>query len=436
MKIRFLGILIWILFLGSVLAGGLGLNLTKVQAEILPTVQFTTATMSNSEKIIDPKIDITLSETVATDVVVNYQVLPSTAVSGTDYILTGSNLTIRAGELSESIPIQILDDKLFSLDKTLNLKISSVSSATAVLNPDAAKLDFAYTIIEDNTPATILMKDPSAAFGQNGYFRVVPDITFVVDREATTYYQWDGYLSAEWLIYNDSFSALEGDHTLYYYSDDGNGFMEILQSETFKVDTKRPIRPIVSTIVNNNGQVQLSWQKINDAVKFQIFRDGEKIATLPGSATNFKDQILANGETHSYYVVAFDLAGNKIKSQASLVKAVAITPTIVPVSSEVVVVKPVVEKRIGTGISTSVAQTTQEPVVTPEVRGESQVIDTPKDNEETPEESRNWNKLLLIISILIIAAGVATGGYYGYEWYMNRKDDGSGSDNLKNKSRW
>ena len=441
MKTRFLGVLIWLLFFGFILVGGLGLNLTKVEAQVLPTVptvQFTTITTGNSEKIASPKIDVALSEVATTDVIVNYQILPtSTAISGQDYILTGNNLTIPAGELSESIPLKILDDKLFSADKTLNFELSSVSSANAVLSSDTTKLDLTYTIIEDNTPTTILTKDPSAALGQNGYFKVAPEITLLADRVATTYYQWDGYRSGGWSTYTDSFKALEGDHTLYYYSDDGNGFPEALQSETFKVDTQSPAIPIVNIIVNDNGKVQLSWQIIPDAANFQIFRDGIKIATLSGSATNFDDLIATDGTIYSYFVVVFDQAGNMVQSQILTAKVVIITtPTVVSENPKVTEIKPAVVKSISTGASTSVSQVTPEPVVTPEVQGEAQVINTPNNAESKPEESRNWNKLLLIISILIIAAGVATGGYYGYEWYMNRKDEEVGDNKSKNKSRW
>lgn len=431
MKIRFFSFLMWLLFFGSVLVGGLGLNLTKVEAQALPTVQFATSATSGSEKIANPEIKVTLSAIANTDVMVDYKITGGDAVLNEDYVLSDNTLVISHDRLSNNIPLRIIDNKKFNLNRSIEITLSNPVNSRLGLTPTLT-----YTILEDNTPTTTLVKDPAAALGQNGWFTVKPDITLSVDRTATTYYQWDGHRSGEWLIYNNSFSALEGDHTLYYYSTDGHGFRETLQSETFKVDIKHPVAPILNIIVNDNGKVQLSWQKISDVAKFKIFRDGRRIATLSRNAITFDDWISTNGKNHSYSVIAFDVSGNMSRSEVSSVKVVAIAPTIVLASSEVTEIKPAVEKQIGTGISTSVAQTAQEPTVTPQVQGESQVIDTPRDTEDTPTESRNWNKLLLIISILIISAGVATGGYYGYERYMNRKDDGTGSDSPKNKSRW
>lgn len=59
---------------------------------------------------------------------------------------------------------------------------------------------------------------------------------------------------------------------------------------------------------------------------------------------------------------------------------------------------------------------------------------------QTPETSSgqatstNWSRLLLILSILVIAAGAAIGGYYGYEWWAD-KDDNTKTP-PRSKSRW
>lgn len=370
MKIRFLGILMWLLLFGFVLAGSLGLNLTKVKAQVLPTVptvQFVTSASSGSEKIVNPEIDVNLSEITTNDVAIDYKITGGDATNK-DYILSDGTLVILGGQLSNNIPLQIIDNKKFDSNKSIEITLSNPVNSSLGLMPT-----FTYTIIENNTPVTVLTKDPAAALGQNGFFTATPEITLSADRVATTYYQWDGYLSGGWSTYTNPLNALEGDHTLYYYSDDGNGFLETLQSETFKVETTPPvIPPVVPPVI-----------------------------VVP--------------------------------------KVIVTPPPVLEDNSEpaeVIEIQPVVEKKIGTGVSTFVAQTAPEPVITPEVQGESKVIETPKDTESAPEESRNWNKLLLIISILIIAAGVATGGYYGYEWYMNRKDDGDGGDKSKNKSRW
>ena len=434
MKIRFFSFLTWILFFGCVLVGGLGLNLTKVEAQalpILPMVQFTAVSDSHLELDKTEKIKIDRIGDTTKDILVNY-IVTGTATASVDYNLSSGTVEIAPGETSVDLNLTIINDNLIEKNETIIITLS-VDPTVAALGINQV---FTYTIIEDNTPTTVLIKDPAAALGQNGWFRDVPEITLSVDRQAVTYYQWDGHQSGKWSIYNGSFSALEGDHTLYYYSDSGNNFIEILQSETFKVDTKHPIAPILNIVVNDDGKVQLSWQKISGVVKFKIFRDGRRIATLSGNDTTFDDWISTNGKVHSYSVIAFDLSGNLARSEVSSAQVAETVSTVLPESPNVIEIKPVVAKRIDTGASISATQVAQQPVTAPEEIKGDLTIEPPKDNESEPEESRNWNKLLLIISILIIAAGVATGGYYGYEWYMNRKDDGTGNDDAKNKSRW
>ena len=76
-------------------------------------------------------------------------------------------------------------------------------------------------------------------------------------------------------------------------------------------DTSAPTAP--GSLVGSAGdaQVSLSWSASSDNVGvagYRVFRDGLQVAQ--SSATSFTDSGLANGTSYSYYVVAFDAAGN------------------------------------------------------------------------------------------------------------------------------
>lgn len=83
--------------------------------------------------------------------------------------------------------------------------------------------------------------------------------------------------------------------------------------------------------------------------------------------------------------------------------------------------------RIGGGVSTEnkIAQKDQ---------GVAQVPAESKKDEEKNEGG--WNRFLVALAILVIAAGAAIGGYYGYEWYANRSTEEPPSDVPKSNNRW
>ena len=98
-----------------------------------------------------------------------------------------------------------------------------------------------------------------------------------------------------------------------------------------------------------------------------------------------------------------------------------------PVREIAGVTKKEVTPAIGGGVSTSqVAQRpTEEVTPTPE--------ESPKEEESEP--AGGWSRVLVALAILIIAAGAAIGGYYGYEWYAGRARDNEPPE-AKSSSRW
>ena len=92
-------------------------------------------------------------------------------------------------------------------------------------------------------------------------------------------------------------------------------------------DTSAPTAP--GSLVGSAGdaQVSLSWSASTDNVGvsgYRVFRDGSRVAQ--SSATSFTDSGLANGTSYSYYVVAFDTAGN-VSAASNTISATPVAAT-------------------------------------------------------------------------------------------------------------
>jgi beta propeller repeat protein len=104
----------------------------------------------------------------------------------------------------------------------------------------SAYTDIYMTNLLLGEPVTSITTDPAAP-GAGGWFTARPEITLTPDRTgASTYYQWDSTSELGWSGYTGAFEAPEGEHTLYYYSDDKVGNTEEIRSAAFKVDTTAP----------------------------------------------------------------------------------------------------------------------------------------------------------------------------------------------------
>ncbi len=98
---------------------------------------------------------------------------------------------------------------------------------------------WSFTTIDTIAPVTTLTTDPLSPDGAAGWFRTAPTISLTTNEPAVTYYQWDT-TTGPWTTYTSPFKALEGTHTLYYYSQDTASNIETTQSTLFTVDTVDP----------------------------------------------------------------------------------------------------------------------------------------------------------------------------------------------------
>ncbi|MEO1204578.1 MAG: Calx-beta domain-containing protein, partial [Pseudomonadota bacterium] len=75
---------------------------------------------------------LTLSETTAVDVSVEYQTSNGTAVAGEDYVAVSGQATIVAGDLGTVVQVTVLGDADFEADETLEIRLTNPVNAALV----------------------------------------------------------------------------------------------------------------------------------------------------------------------------------------------------------------------------------------------------------------------------------------------------------------
>lgn len=423
---KFSKFLIWLVILNLAIAGGLLSSLKQAKAQTLPTVQFEQYYDMGFETTSNVKIKVNLSEISSQDVSVDYAVVGGSAIINTDYTLDSDSLEIPADNLSGEINLNIINNLTCEADKTIDIALDNPENAIL-----GSQSKYTYKILEtDCNPKTTLVIDPATPDGQNNWYVTTPSITLTTVEQLQTFYQWDSKNIDGWIVYDESVPIIvtEGRHILYYLSQKYDQLEEI-QSAEFKVDLTVPEMPSVSSSVNDNGVVSLSWLAVTDANAYQIWRSDAPlvIANLGKDQLSFVDNSVSRGQDYQYNIVALDEAGNRSDIAKISVKVSAVVITLAVANIEEP--KPVViAENIGNGISTNQQE------VAPEIAAANDTqVATPE--AQTSESHRNWNQLLLAISILIIAVGAAIGGYYGYEWWMSHRDDDGDKPSVP-KSRW
>lgn len=281
---------------------------------------------------------------------------------------------------------------------------------------------------EKKLPVTNLATIPELPGGDNGWFNKVTLIELKAAQKGKVYYQWNT-TTGKWLAYEGRIRAWRGENVLYYYAELGDA-KEAVKSKRLKVDYNRPNLPKLSA-VSENEAIRLTWTKVEDANRYEIFK-GEKIGNVSGKNNSFLDKDVVAGRTYGYRLAVVNVAGLTNTTEKVLVTVKAFVPT--PAIAKIETPKTILSQ-IGKGASANrqiasaeVKKEKVEPVKTGE---EPKTADEPKS-----EPVKNWNRLLVAISILVIAAGAAIGGYYGYEWWMARKEDSTEPTNSRKTDRW
>jgi hypothetical protein len=119
---------------------------------IRPYVEFLFDSSSGDESSSPASIEATLSYPLGSDITVDYTVYGGTASgAGTDYDVPGSTLTIPAGSLTASFPLNINDDAIPENDETVFFRLSNPSAGLDIGSRDTT----VFSIIDNDNPRLI-----------------------------------------------------------------------------------------------------------------------------------------------------------------------------------------------------------------------------------------------------------------------------------------
>jgi len=171
-------------------------------------------------------------------------------------------------------------------------------------------------VIDTIMPTTSLSTTPSLPNGENGWYK--SPVTAILTRSETgaTNYQWDSSATLGWTSFVDLFrsvAALEGEHTLYFYSADGAN-TEPVSNQSYKQDTGAPTAPALSGIGASPTSIFLYWSPSADSASgpagYRIFDADTDLELATATAVNYTISGLSPSTTYRYYVRSKDNAGN------------------------------------------------------------------------------------------------------------------------------
>lgn len=191
-------------------------------------------------------------------------------------------------------------------------------------------------------------------------------------------------------------------------------------------------KPAKVKVEAGDSRVILNWSAVTGANSYLVtFQDQDGVNRqiyVPKTDTKVVINNLQNGFNYTFLIAAKE-------RKLGLTETVSATPFIPAIETKKTeAIKPA----IGRGIAVKIGQPAQDLKTKDEIQKANDQSSI-KVETKSPEQSatRNWNRILVAISILIIALGAAIGGYYGYEWWSSQKESNKEKPKSNNSSsRW
>ncbi|HUW84478.1 MAG TPA: Calx-beta domain-containing protein, partial [Phycisphaerae bacterium] len=116
----------------------------------MPTVAFDVTSSSGGESVTPVYLSVSLSESSAQTVTVDFAVTGGSAVNPNDYTIAASPLTFNPGVTQQDVVITVVDDGLVESDETIEVTLSNPNNATL-----GANTVHTYTINDDDVYPTV-----------------------------------------------------------------------------------------------------------------------------------------------------------------------------------------------------------------------------------------------------------------------------------------
>lgn len=337
--------------------------------------------------------------------------------------------------------------------KVTTVQETSTSASTPVEKPKTAKMVFigepaglhranTYVAGQSISLRVTLSIQPSSVWAKVGVLdpNFEEKIFFSAEGRSASGGQNQG--QEDWFLQTPKLSddLNIGSHLIKIFAQDIEG--KVIQTEVKITLQQFTAVTGLSYKVSGDGRASIDWRPVNWAeaylVNWQIQGDN---ASNKFETTKLHKFIIDNLESGTLYEVKIQpLRGDAVGLASSAVfKTLGTAPlkTVKGQVTETTTVQSPEKKKItpsidgGVTTSKKVAESSPAPTeVTPTP------TPSPTDSGEAKTAAGGWSKILIALSILIIAAGAAIGGYYGYEWLMLRSKDKEDREPPESSSRW
>lgn len=213
-------------------------------------------------------------------------------------------------------------------------------------------------------------------------------------------------------------------------------------------DTTAPNKPSNFKSVYGDGEVKLSWDKVDDAKGYNIRYRGatnddsksDYVVVYLDGTTKTETTVtgLTNDHRYEFGVQSVDKAGNK--SEWAVVEDMPQKSAVMKEEA-----KTTSQSFFATKAYAAAPSSTEEKKISgePEIVTEG-AIDSGNVKAEENEDATKSTRAAVTMGIIIIAIGAALGGYYGYQWWLGKneeekptppKKDYNGKDKEKSKGK-
>lgn len=163
-------------------------------------------------------------------------------------------------------------------------------------------------MVDSQVPVTTAVVTPETPTGKDNWYVTIPTLKLTTDDGAKTFYWWEGGAETD---YVGDLIAVDGNHTLYFYSKDLAGNTEKVQSLNVKVDTTLP--ESASTIEPKRPDGLKDWYVTRPTVTLTVTVDFSSDIYYKyddGNYTLYSDDLKVPDGDHLLYWYAQDPAGN------------------------------------------------------------------------------------------------------------------------------
>ena len=161
-------------------------TLTITDDDPLPTVTISGGTADEGDGTIQ-LFTVELSEVSGRDVSVSYSSSSGTAISGEDFTHTEGLITIPAGQQSETIEVEILDDNLDENTEDLYMELESPTNATLGNQNTSASISD-----DDDSPSVSFTIASQSSTGESGELTIIVELSELSGRNVTVPFSVNG----------------------------------------------------------------------------------------------------------------------------------------------------------------------------------------------------------------------------------------------------